>query len=87
MEEHVMTTEEVLQYLKNARDSVWVINETFGKLEKGAAFDEELQRNLEANAGHLKIVVAKKEVIESGEDVSDLNEAIASAEAKLAELE
>jgi hypothetical protein len=70
--------------IKTARDSVYVIKNTIRQLDEGKLYTKNRQSDIDRNVGHLKIVVAQKEVIESGEDISDLHDAIALGEAKLA---
>jgi hypothetical protein len=79
------TQEEILQTIKAARDSVWVIEDTIQKLEDGQRATEELYGNIERNVAHLKLVVADQEISGSGEDISDLEGAILTGEAKLSE--
>lgn len=76
---------DVQQTIRAAKDSVWVIEDTIAKLDSGAQFTEDLYGDIERNVSHLKIVVAKDEVKDSGEDISDLNAAIQSGEAKMSE--
>jgi hypothetical protein len=85
MENKPRTLEEIQGTIKAARDSVWVIEDTLQKLADGDTPDEQLKGNLERNVGHLKLVVGSADVVASGEDISDLNAAIAAGEAKLAE--
>lgn len=80
-----MTTEEVQKYIAAARDSVTVITEQLQKLSAGESASEEIKGNIERNVEHLEIVVARQEVIDSGEDISDLQQAVASGKAKLEE--
>jgi hypothetical protein len=79
------TQEEIQATIRAARDSVWVINEQLQKLANGATPNEEIKGNLERNTGHLKIVMADPEISGSGEDLSDLTQAITDGDAKLAE--
>lgn len=83
--EEAMTQEEILSTIRAARDSVWVIENTIEKLTAGAEASEELHGDLDRNVSHLKLVVASQEIVDSGEDISDLEEAITTGEAKLAE--
>ena len=72
--------------IKVARDSVWVITDEIKKLTAGTALpNENTKGNLDRNVEHLKLVVADTEIVNSGEDISDLIAAIATGEAKLAE--
>jgi hypothetical protein len=79
------TLEEIQGTIRAARDSVWVIEDTIQKLSDGETPDKEKKGNLERNVGHLKIVVGSADVVASGEDISDLNAAIAAGEAKLSQ--
>ena len=81
-----MTIEEIQGTLKAARDSVWVVNDSLEKLANGAAVTDDIKGNIDRNVSHLKLVVANPEIVNSGEDISDLNAAITAGEAKLAEL-
>jgi DNA/RNA endonuclease YhcR with UshA esterase domain len=84
-DKEALTIEEIRATIKAARDSVWVIDETLDQLTKGRIANNERKGNLERNVGHLKIIVADQEIIDSGEDIQDLHDAIAVGEAKLAE--
>jgi len=79
------TQEEILQTITAARDSVWVIEDTIAKLDGEKTPSKELKSNIERNVGHLKLVVSDEEIVNSGEDISDLQSAITTGEAKLAE--
>lgn len=85
MEEETKTQEEILKTIKAARDSVSVINETAADLDAGATPTLDRKGNLDRNVGHLNVVVARQYIIDSGEDISDLNAAITLGESKLAE--
>jgi ligand-binding sensor domain-containing protein len=85
METRPRTLEEIQQTIKAARDSVWVINEQITKLTNGEPANKEHKGNIERNVAHLKIIVADQEIIDSREDISDLNAAITTGDAKLAE--
>jgi hypothetical protein len=80
-----MTIEQIRGTIKAARDSVHVINEVLEQLAAAKPANKERKGNLQRNVGHLKIIVAKQEIIDSGEDIQDLHTAIAAGEAKLAE--
>ena len=80
-----MTQKEILYTIKAARDSVWVIEDTIEKINNGSTASLRFKRNIQRNIEHLKIVVAKQEIVDSGEDISDLQEAIVIGETKLAE--
>lgn len=69
-----------------ARDSVWVVNDSLEKLANGAAASDEIKGNIDRNVSHLKLVVNNPEIVNSGENISDLYQAITDGEAKLAEL-
>ena len=79
------TLEQIQGTIRAARDSVWVINDTLEKLANGADPTEDHKGNIDRNVGHLKIVVADQAILDSNEDISDLNAAIVAGEAKLAE--
>ena len=79
------TLEEIQRTIIAARDSVWVITDELEKLANGYPATKECKGNIQRNVGHLGIVVSDPEIIASGEDISDLNAAIVSGEAKLAE--
>lgn len=85
MEREPRTAEEIAQTIKAARDSVWVIEDTIAQLDAGRLANEDRKSNIERNVGHLKLVVADEEIATSGNDISDLQAAIAAGEAKLAE--
>lgn len=79
-----MTEEQILGTLRAARDSVWVINDSLAKLANGETLTEQLRGNIDRNVSHLKLVVGNPEIANSGQDISDLNQAITSGEAALA---
>lgn len=81
-----MTQEEIQGTLKAARDSVWVIDDSLAKLAGGAQPTDEIKNAIDRNVSHLKLVVGNPDIANSGEDISDINAAITSGEAKLAEL-
>lgn len=85
MEGTPKTQEEVTQMIKAARDSVWVIEDTIAQLQSGQAANNERKGAIERNVGHLNIVVSDKDVKASGQNIADLNAAIAAGKAKLAE--
>lgn len=85
MEREPRTLEQIQGTIRAARDSVWVISDEIQKLADGAPATTERKGNIERNVSHLKIIVADQEIIDSGEDISDLNAAITTGEAKLAE--
>ena len=85
MPQEQMTQEQILGTIRAARDSVWVISDSLGKLaNNNNVMTDELKGNLERNVGHLKLVVANPEISGSGEDITDLNAAITNGEAALA---
>ncbi len=72
METQVPTTEQILTHIKNARDSVWVIDtETLNE-----NVTKEIVERVQRNVAHLEIITSSEHVIESGEDISDLLAAI-----------
>lgn len=79
------TIEEIRDTIRTARDSVWVITDQIEKLNDGATPNKDAKGNIDRNVSHLKLIVADQEIIDSGEDISDLIESIAEGEAKLAE--
>lgn len=80
-----ITQEEILQTITAARDSVWVIEDTIAKLDDGAVASDNLKSDIDRNVAHLKLVIADGEIVNSGEDISDLELAVEVGEAKLAE--
>lgn len=85
MPQEQMTQEQILGTIRAARDSVWVISDSLEKLAaNNGTMTNELKGNLERNVGHLKLVVANPEISGSGENISDLNQAISDGEAALA---
>lgn len=85
MEKEPRTLEQIQGTIRAARDSVWVVQDTIAQLDSGKTANSERKGNIERNVGHLKLVVADQEVIDSGEDIADLHAAITAGEAKLAE--
>jgi hypothetical protein len=81
----LMTLEEIQGTIRAARDSVWVIDTAIGKLSEGAAPSNSIQNEIGRNVAHLKIITSNSQIVESGEDISDLLAAIETGEAKLAE--
>lgn len=80
------TLAQIQGIINSARDSVWVITDEIEKLTAGAALPNENNKgNIDRNVEHLKLIVADKEIVNSGEDIADLIAAIATGEAKLAE--
>lgn len=82
--EETMTPEQITYTITAARDSVSVITEVIEKLNSGATLTEDLKGNIQRNVDHLKIVVANDQIISSGQDISDLNAAIAAGEENIA---
>lgn len=78
------TLEEIQSTIRAARDSVWVVSDEIEKLATRGTLTNEGRGNLERNVGHLHLVVASTEIIESGEDISDLHSSIAAGEQALA---
>ena len=83
--EEVRTLDDIKRTITSARDSVWVIGDEIEKLAAGKPANNERKGNIERNVGHLKIVVADQAIVDSGEDIADLQAAITTGEAKLAE--
>jgi hypothetical protein len=79
------TIEQIRGTIRAARDSVWVITDEIEKLNAGGTPNKNAKGNIDRNVSHLKLVVADQEIIDSGEDISDLIEAIEVGESKLAE--
>jgi len=79
------TLEQIQGTIKSARDSVWVIDSEIQKLADGYPVSRSIKGAIERNVAHLKLIVADQEVIDSGEDISDLEAAITTGEDKLAE--
>jgi hypothetical protein len=77
MEERIPTTQEILQTISAARDSVWVIGDEISKEN----ITEENVRTVQRNIEHLGIVMSSEHVIGSGEDLSDLTTAIENGDA------
>lgn len=85
MENTPKTLAQIQGTIRSARDSVWVITDEIEKLTAGASPNKNNKGNIERNVGHLKLVVADTEIVNSGEDIADLIAAIATGETKLAE--
>jgi hypothetical protein len=85
MENTPKTLAQIQGTIRSARDSVWVITDEIEKLTAGASPNKNNKGNIERNVGHLKLVVADTEIVNSGEDIADLIAAIATGEAKLVE--
>lgn len=84
-QKEVPTLEQIQRIIRIARDSVWVINDEIGNLANGRPASKQRKDNIERNVYHLKGIVSNQQIIDSGEDISDLNAAITVGEAKLAE--
>ncbi len=84
MPENTLTQEQILDTIRAARDSVWVISDSLNKLTNGHELNNELRGNIERNVSHLKLVVSNPEISGSGQDISDLHAAITNGEAALA---
>ena len=76
-------TPEVLQTIRAARDSVWVIEDSLAKIAASATLSDELRGNIDRNVGHLKLVVGNPDISESGENISDLHNAITQGTAAI----
>lgn len=85
MERKSRTIEEIRGTIRSARDSVWVIEDEIAKLADGQPANKERKGNIDRNVSHLKIIVADQEILDSGENIADLQTAIAAGEAKLKE--
>lgn len=79
------TLKQIQQTITISRDSILVINDEIQKLANGQLANKERKDNIYRNVEHLKFIVADKEVIASGEDISDLHAAIVIGQAKLDE--
>jgi len=82
MEEETFTPEEVAQQISAMRDSVWVIDDT---VDNNETITEELVQRLNANIGHLELMMGKDYIMNSGDDLSDITAAIAKGKAALPE--
>ena len=83
MPEEQKTIEQVRATIKAARDSVWVVENELQKLTDTGTLEKEGRGNIERNVAHLKLVVADPQISESGEEIGDLNDAIAAGETAL----
>ena len=72
MEKRIPTAQEIAQTISAARDSVWVINEEISKEN----ITKEIVQTVQRNVGHLELVMGNEYVTGSGEDLSDLTDAI-----------
>jgi hypothetical protein len=82
-----MTEKQIQSIIKAGGDSVWVVESEIEKLNNGTAPTIEIKSAIDRNVEHLKLIVGNQEIVDSGEDISDLNNAISIGEAKLAEVE
>lgn len=85
MENQPKTLKQIQGTIRAARDSVWVVEDTIAKIVAGQTVSKELKSDIDRNVSHLKLIVADQEVIDSGEDIADLQSTIIAGEAKLAE--
>ena len=84
MPEQQMTEQQILGTITAARDSVWVVNDSLAKLANGETLNEQLRGNIDRNVGHLKLVVGNPQIVNSGQNIDDLHQAITDGEAALA---
>jgi hypothetical protein len=77
-----MTQEQITGTIRAARDSVWAIDDALEKAA-GSGLTTDLRGVVERNVSHLKLVVANPQIANSGEDISDLNQAITVGETAL----
>lgn len=85
MDNQPRTLAQIQGTINTARDSVWVVTNEIERLAAGQPTSKEIKNNLDRNVAHLKLIVSNQEVIDSGEDITDLVAATAAGEAKLAE--
>ena len=79
------TQEEILKLINSGKDSVVAIQQVLDALTKGTMPTIDLKYTIERNVKHLQLVVSDKDVVNSGENISDLQQAITISESKLAE--
>ena len=84
MEREPKTLEQIQATIISARDSVWVVTDEIQKLSESGNLTKEGRGNIERNVAHLKIVVSDTEISGSGENISDLSNAITAGEQALA---
>ena len=84
MADETPTLEEIQATIRAARDSVWVIDQMVEQLDAGEEANTERKGNLDRNVEHLKIITTRDEIVNSGEDISDLLAGITKGEAELA---
>lgn len=70
--------------IRAARDSAWVVTDELAKLASGQPWTPERRGNIERNVAHLELVIANPDVANSGQDISDLTNAINAGKAELA---
>lgn len=85
MENKPRTLVQIQATIRAARDSVYVITEQIEKLVAGETPNKNLKGNIERNVEHLKLVVSDTELVNSGENIADLQAAITAGDAKIAE--
>jgi hypothetical protein len=83
MENESKTLEEIRGTIRVARDSVWEIENEIKKLTDGKPLDQDSKDKIHRNVSHLEWVVSNTDIVNSGEDISDLITAIAAGKAKL----
>lgn len=85
MEREPRTLKQIQTTIRITRDSAWVVTDEIQKLADGKPATKERKENIQRNVDHIKLIVADQEIVDSGEDIADLQAAIAAGEAKLAE--
>jgi hypothetical protein len=75
--------QEVEATIRAARDSVWVINNEIAKKTAAGSLSDNGRGNIERNVAHLEIVTSSPDIINSGQDISDLLAAITDGKAAL----
>jgi hypothetical protein len=80
MEETIPTSQEIVQTISAARDSVWVISNEISKEN----ITNKIVHTVQRNVSHLEIVMSSEHVTGSGEDLSDLTIAIQDGNAFVA---
>jgi hypothetical protein len=86
-EAYYNSIEGIRDRVKTARDSVWVINNEIQKKSESVdgVLTKEAKGNIERNVAHLEIILSITNVTDTGEDLSELEEAIVAGKAALAE--
>lgn len=79
------TQEDLIRTIVVARDSVWVVNNEIQKKAENGTLTEEGKGNIQRNVSHLEIVTSDAEIVNCGEDISDLLAAITAGKAILEE--